>query len=150
MAEENQAKFNLKKIYVKDASFESPQSPQIFLAQQTPEVDVQLDITHTTLDENEGYYEVVLALTVTAKHDASNVFLCEVQQGGLFQVTGAGDELPLVLEIACPNVLLPFVRETIDDLVGKGGFPQLLINPVNFEAMYHQKLLAEQKAHQAN
>lgn len=149
MSEQNEISFNLKKVYVKDISFESPLSPQIFLNEQAPEVDVQMNITHSKLDESD-LYEVVLTITVTAKSGESNFFLCEVQQGGLFEVTGAETELPMVLEIACPNILLPFIREAISDLVGKGGFPQLLINPINFEALYHQKVMAQQSEQKPN
>lgn len=143
MSEQTEISFNLKKVYVKDISFESPLSPQIFLNEQSPEVDVQMNITNSTLEDT-GLYEVVLTITVTAKSADSNFFLCEVQQAGLFEVSGAEDELPMVLEIACPNILLPFVREAVSDLVGKGGFPQLLINPINFEGLYHQKMMAQQ------
>ncbi len=149
MNEQKEISFNLKKVYVKDISFESPQSPQIFLNEQAPEVDVQMNITHSKLEDSD-LYEVVLTITVTAKGGESNFFLCEVQQGGLFEVTGADDELPMVLEIACPNILLPFVREAVSDLVGKGGFPQLLINPINFEALFHQKMMAQQSGQKPN
>ncbi len=149
MSEQKEISFNLKKVYIKDISFESPQSPQIFLNEQAPEVDVQMNITHSKLDDSD-LYEVVLTITVTAKGTDTNFFLCEVQQGGLFEVTGAYDELAMVLEIACPNILLPFVREAISDLVGKGGFPQLLINPINFEGLYHQKMMAQQSEQKTN
>ena len=149
MSEKNEISFNLKKVYVKDISFESPLSPQIFLNEQTPEVDVQMNITHSRLQDSD-LYEVVLTITVTAKGAEKTFFLCEVQQAGLFEVTGAYDELAMVLEIACPNILLPFVREAISDLVGKGGFPQLLINPINFEALYHQKMMAQQSDQKPN
>jgi len=144
MSEEAQPNFNLKKIYIKDASFESPMSPKSFLQQQAPEVDIQLEINHSLIDE--AHHEVILNITATAKSDDKTVFLCEVQQAGLFEISGIpGQELPMILEIACPNILLPYVRQTIDDLVGKGGFPQMLIHPINFEAMYHQKKLAAQQ-----
>jgi preprotein translocase subunit SecB len=149
MSEENEISFNLKKVYIKDISFESPQSPQVFLNEQAPEVDVQMNITHSKLEDS-NLYEVVLTITVTAKSGDTNFFLCEVQQAGLFEVTGASDEMPMVLEIACPNILLPFVREAISDLVGKGGFPQLLINPINFEALFHQKMMAQQPEQKPN
>ena len=149
MSEQTEISFNLKKVYVKDISFESPLSPQIFLNEQSPEVDVQMNITNSTLEDT-GLYEVVLTITVTAKSADNNFFLCEVQQAGLFEVSGAENELPMVLEIACPNILLPFVRETIADLVGKGGFPQLLINPINFEALYHQKIMSQQSGQKPN
>jgi preprotein translocase subunit SecB len=144
MADEQQANFNLKKIYIKDASFESPMSPQSFLQQQAPEVDIQLDISHSEIDAE--HHEVILSITVTAKSDDQTVFLCEVQQAGLFQIIGVPEqEMPVVLEIACPNILLPYIRQAIDDLVGKGGYPQMLIHPVNFEGLYQQKVMASQK-----
>jgi len=149
MSEEQQPNFNLKKIYIKDVSFESPQSPASFMQQQAPEVDIQMDITHTQIDER--HHEVILAMTVTARADGQTVFLCEIQQAGLFEVIGIPDnEMPMVLEIACPNILLPYVRQAIDDLVGKGGFPQLLIHPVNFEALYQQKMLQQQAEGEVN
>jgi len=149
MSEQSEISFNLKKVYIKDISFESPQSPQIFLNEQAPEVDVQMNITHSRIDDSD-LYEVVLTITVTAKGTDTNFFLCEVQQAGLFEVTGAYDDMPMVLEIACPNILLPFIREAISDLVGKGGFPQLLINPINFEALFHQKMMAQQSEQKPN
>ncbi|HEC26320.1 MAG TPA: protein-export chaperone SecB [Gammaproteobacteria bacterium] len=149
MSEQNEISFNLKKVYVKDISFESPLSPQIFLNEQAPEVDVQMNITHSKVKDSD-LYEVILTITVTAKNGESNFFLCEVQQGGLFEVTGAEEELPMVLEIACPNILLPFIREAISDLVGKGGFPQLLINPINFEALFQQTMMAKQTGQKPN
>jgi len=149
MSEQTEISFNLKKVYVKDISFESPLSPQVFLNEQAPEVDVQMNITNSTLEDG-SLYEVVLTITVTAKSADSNFFLCEVQQAGLFEITAAEEELPMVLEIACPNILLPFVREAIAELVGKGGFPQLLINPINFEALYHQKMMAQQPGQKPN
>ena len=104
-------------------------SPQSFLQQQPPEVDIQLDISHSKIDAE--HQEVILSITVTAKSEEQTVFLCEVQQAGLFQISGVPEkEMPMVLDIACPNILLPYIRQAIDDLVGKGGFPQMLIHPV--------------------
>jgi preprotein translocase subunit SecB len=135
---EHRPSFTLQKVYVKDVSFESPMSPNIFTRQVAPEIDIQLNVEHGQIAED--VYEVVLSVTATARHDSKTVFLCEVQQGGVFVIQGVGPaEREMVLEIACPNILLPFVRETVAGMVAKGGFPQLLINPVNFEAVYHQK-----------
>ena len=141
MAQEEQAvTLNIEKVYVKDISYEAPNVPQVFMEQKVPEVSVQLNIAHGVLNPEEGLHEVVLSVTVTAKFQEKSVFLIEVQQGGLFRIKGIpANDLPMVLEIGCPNILLPFAREAINDLVGKGGFPQLLINPVNFEAIYQQK-----------
>ena len=139
--------FNLEKIYIKDSSFEVPDAPQVFLDATSPEVGVQLGINHRQIDAGQGLYEVVLTVTVTAKHADKTVFLAEAHQAGLFRITGMPEpELPKILEIACPNVLLPFVRQAVNDLVESGGFPQLLLNPINFEALYQQKQSAAQQA----
>jgi len=139
--------FNLEKIYIKDSSFEVPDAPQVFLDATSPEVGVQLGINHRQIDAAQGLYEVVLVVTVTAKHADKTVFLAEAHQAGLFRITGMPEpELPKILEIACPNVLLPFVRQAVNDLVESGGFPQLLLNPINFETLYLQKQSAAQQA----
>lgn len=121
------------------------------MEQSMPEVGIQLNIGHEAITPGEGLYEVTLSVTVTAKIQDKTMFLAEAQQSGLFRITGIpGEDLPMILEISCPNILLPFAREVINDLVGKGGFPQLLINPVNFEALYQQKhaaASAQQKGH---
>jgi len=138
MAEEVQ--FEIRKLYLKDASLESPQSPEVFISMDTsPEINIDLNIEQRTLSE-ESYYEVVLKIAAEAKHEDKTVFLCEVQQAGVFVIAGVpDDELDLALNIACPNVLLPFAREAISDLVTKAGFPQLLLSPINFEALFQQK-----------
>ncbi len=140
-SEQSQAKFGIRKIYLKDVSFESPQAPQIFVQPDvTPKIDVQIRIGHTVLSKESGFYEVILTMTVTAKSGDQTAFLIEAQQAGVFEIMGISEqELPLALEVACPNALLPFAREAVSDFVAKGGFPQLLINPVNFEALYLQK-----------
>lgn len=147
---EQQAAFNLQKTYIKDVSFESPLSPNVFTQQVTPQIDIQVNIDHAQLDDDNAIYEVVLTGTVTAKLDDKAMFLAEVHQAGVFQIRGVGDsERNMVLEIACPNILLPFLREAIADLVTKGGFPQLLLNPINFEVLYQQKQEAQAEGAQA-
>ncbi|MGR3984606.1 MAG: protein-export chaperone SecB, partial [Gammaproteobacteria bacterium] len=123
----------------KDASFESPASPQIFgQGEIKPELDVRMTMTHQRIDE--GYYEVVLSTTVNAKHDGKPLFLVEIQQAGIFEIRNIGaDDLETVLETACPHVLLPFARESLASIVSKGGFPQLLLSPINFQALYQRK-----------
>lgn len=139
-----QVVFTLEKIYLKDASFEAPNTPQVFLEETAPEVSVQLDIEHQMLNREEGLFEVVLVAVVSAKLKDKTVFLTEIKQAGLFHIQGVPEpELPKVLQIACPNILLPFVREVVNSLVGKGGFPQLLLNPINFEGLYQQKQAAK-------
>jgi preprotein translocase subunit SecB len=139
--------FNLEKIYIKDSSFEVPGAPQVFLNATQPEVGVQLGISHSQLNAEQGLYEVVLAVTVTAKHTDKTVFLAEAHQAGLFRISGMPEsELPKALEIACPNILLPFVRQVVNGLIESGGFPQLLLSPINFEALYLQKQSAAPQA----
>ena len=124
-----------------------PGAPQVFLDATNPEVGVQLGISHSQLNAEQGLYEVVLAVTVTAKHTDKTVFLAEAHQAGLFRIGGMPEpELPKVLEIACPNVLLPFVRQAVNNLIESGGFPQLLLSPINFEALYLQKQSAAPQA----
>lgn len=142
--EQSNVQFEIRKIYLKDASLESPQSPNIFLKLETsPNIDININISENKLSAD-GYYDVILSVTVNAKFEDQTAFLCEVQQGGVFSISGLPEEeLPLALNIACPNVLLPFAREAISDLITKAGFPQLLLSPVNFEALYHKKLSAK-------
>jgi preprotein translocase subunit SecB len=137
--------FSLEKIYIKDSSYEAPNAPQVFLDGTAPEVGVQLGVLHSRLNAEQGLYEVVLAVTVTAKKGDKAVFLAEAHQAGLFRIAGVPEaELPKALEIACPNVLLPFARQAINSLVEGGGFPQLLLAPINFEALYQQKQQQQQ------
>lgn len=140
MAEEHAQAFDIRKIYLKDSSLESPNAPGIFLQDPTqPDVSIEATIKTSSL-EQDNFYEVVLGLTVTSKMGDKTAFLVEVLQAGVFQIAGLSEQdLPLALEVACPNVLLPFAREAISDLVGKAGFPQLLLSPINFEALFQQK-----------
>ena len=135
--------FQLNKFYLKDASFESPASPKVFGGQnssQNPQIEVQLTISHERVPDTTDIHEVVLDGTCTAKTGEQTVFIAEVQQAGIFTISGyTQEQLEKMLEAACPNVLFPFLRETVAALVAKGGFPQLLLSPVNFEMMYQQK-----------
>lgn len=148
--EQQNVTFDIRKIYLKDASVESPNAPEIFLTDnKQPEISIDASIKATPL-EQETYYDVVLGLTVTSKIEDKTAFLVEVQQAGVFQIVGMPEsDLPLALQIACPNVLLPFAREAIADLVAKAGFPQLLIAPINFESLYQQQLEHNKKAEES-
>lgn len=140
MADEERQKFELRKVYVKDISFESPMAPAIFTRSAiTPGIEVALNVDHNSLGEE--LYESVLTVTVNGKLEDRHAFLAEVQQAGVYQLAGFGSDegLTAVLEMACPNMLFPFAREAINDLVVRGGFPQLLLSPMNFETLYRRK-----------
>lgn len=133
----NQQQFSIQKIYLKDVSFESPNSPAVFSGEWKPEVNVQLNTEIKGLENN--MHEVTLSVTVTAKQQDKTAFLVEVKQAGLFQLAGfAQEQLGGMLGAYCPETLFPYAREAISDLVTKGGFPQLLLSPVNFNALYMQ------------
>ena len=143
MAEEEKAQFALQRIYVKDASFESPKSPHGFREQWKPKVNLELNSRHELIEDS--LYEVVLHVTVTAATEDDEVmYLVEVQQAGIFLVDGLEENARLhTLGSFCPNVLFPYAREVVDSMVLKGSFPPLMLNPVNFDAIYQQSL-AEQ------
>lgn len=139
----NQPQFALQRIYVKDLSFESPNAPTVFQQQWKPQVNLDLNTSHTKISDNQ--YEVVLSLTVTAKLDDKVAYLVEIQQGGVFLVQGIeGPQLGQMLGAYCPNILFPYAREAIDGIVNKGSFPALMLAPVNFDAIYAQALKRQQ------
>ncbi len=134
----SQVQFSIEKIYVKDLSFETPNSPKIF--QQKWEPIVNLDLANSASSLSDEFYEVVLSITVTVSFEKETVYLVEVQQGGIFKILNVPkDILNRMLNTVCPNILFPFAREVISDLVTKGGFPQLILAPVNFDAIYQQQ-----------
>lgn len=134
-----QQQFAIQKLYLKDVSFESPASPAMFTKEWQPEVNLDMNTNSQALSE--GVYNVVLSLTVTVKNTEQTAFLVEVQQAGIFTVKGfAENEMGHMLGSFCPNILFPYAREAISDLVTKGGFPPLLLAPVNFDALYAQHL----------
>lgn len=142
-----QAVFSIEKIYVKDLSLEIPHAPQIFLEREQPEMQVQLHTEGGGIGE--GMFEVTLTVTVTAKLGDKTMFLAEAGQAGIFQIRHVPqDDLEPIMGIACPNILFPYVRETISDVINRAGFPPVLLAPVNFEALY-QARQQEQQAQQA-
>lgn len=146
-AQQPQQQFAMQRIYNKDISFESPATPEVFKKPWQPKVNVDLNTRSNPIDQ-EGNFEVVLSITVTAKMDEATAFLCEVQQAGIFFIKGFTDEqLRRVLGTAAPNILFPYARENLDSLVVKGGFPALMLAPVNFDALFEQAL--QQQAQQA-
>ncbi|WP_110685595.1 protein-export chaperone SecB [Salinicola aestuarinus] len=143
-----QLQFSLQRVYVKDISFESPNAPSVFQQPFKPKVGLDLDTTSEAIGND--LYEVVVKVTaqVSNNEDDTTAFLAEVEQAGLFRISGiVGDQLDHTLGAFCPNVLFPYARECIDSLVGRGSFPPLMLAPVNFEAMYAQR---KQRAAQAS
>jgi preprotein translocase subunit SecB len=142
----NQKSFAIRRLYTRDVSFESPNAPQIFNEEKwTPEVGMNLQNQARAMGGD--FYEVTVTITVTAKLGERVAYLVEVQQAGEFQATGfEGEELRQLLGIYCPGVLYPFLRETVASLVAKGGFPPLLLAPVNFDALYLQHQQSQQAA----
>ncbi len=132
--------FSIQKIYVKDVSFESPDTPKAFsFAKWEPKIELNLNNSHTSIEEN--LYEAVLTITATARHQEKTAFLVEVQQAGIFAVAGFNEnDKKYLLGSQCMNILFPFARETISDLTTRGGFPPLLLSPVNFDALYQQHM----------
>lgn len=139
----------IQKIYVKDLSFEAPNTPAVFTTQLNPTVDINFATEATDLGENQQ--EVNLSVTVTVKQDDKTVYLAEVKQAGIFTISGfPAEHMPAILATACPNILFPYAREVISDVVTKGGFPQLLLSPVNFDMLYAQEVQRRQQQAQAD
>ena len=137
--ESTEPHFSIEKLYLKDVSFESPGAPAVFTDDWEPEINMELNSQGHPVDD--GVYEVELSITVTAKNKDKTSFLVEIKQFGIFSITGMDDtNLNGMLGSFCPNILFPYAREAISDLVTKGGFPQLLLAPVNFDAIYAQHL----------
>lgn len=143
MTEQQQPVFSIEKIYLKDLSLEIPNAPQIFLEREAPQIDVQLHTKGGNVNDN--IYETSLTVTITAKLNDKTMFLVEATQAGIFQISNVPpEEIDPILGIACPNILFPYVREVVSDAITRAGFPPVLLNPMNFEALYQQ-----QQAHQA-
>jgi len=139
---DQQPVFSIEKIYVKDASIETPNAPQVFLEPAQPQLEVQL--ATGAARAGDGLYEAVLTVTVTAKAGDKTCFLVEAAQAGLFQIRNVPEaDLDPILGIACANILFPYVRETVADLIARAGFPPVHLAPVNFEAMYAARAEAQ-------
>lgn len=139
--------FAIQKIYAKDISFETPNAPQVFTEEWEPQVNLELSTNSNTIAEHN--YEVVLSLTVTVNNKDKTAYLVEIQQAGIFHLEGFPDDiLRNMLGSFCPNILFPYAREAVSDIVTRGGFPQMLLNPINFDALYQQHL--QQQAQQAD
>lgn len=159
MSDKNDVNFTVHNIFVKDLSFEAPNSPQVFNVEWNPKLEFDLEMGRVNLENN--LYEVILAITVTVRvlqtnnaeqnteqKDAQVAFLVELKQSGIFLLQGIDNEqqIDYILSTTAPTILFPYARETISSIVSKGGFPQLIVPPMNFEAMYQQHLTQQQEA----
>jgi preprotein translocase subunit SecB len=134
--------FSIEKIYIKDLSVEVPNAPQIFLEREGPQVDVQLHHSSSKIDE--GIFHTLLTVTVSAKIGEKTMFLVEAGQAGIFTVKNLPEsDLNAVLAISCPNILFPYARQAVSDALVAAGFPPVLLNPVNFEALYAAQTQAD-------
>ncbi|PCH85288.1 MAG: protein-export chaperone SecB [Piscirickettsiaceae bacterium] len=137
--------FAIQKLYIKDISFESPEAPMVFTEKWEPHVDLNLSTKTNKAPQN--LYETSITITVTVKNNDKTAYLVEATQVGIFGVSGFSDqEMGPLLGSFCPSVLFPYLREVISDLVTKAGFPQMLLNPVNFDALYSQQIQKVDKA----
>lgn len=141
--------FAIQRIYLKDLSFETPMGPEAFTKAYKPSIQQDLNIQANPVEE--GLYEVVLLLTITARIEDRAVFLVEVKQAGLFAIAGVeGPALTQLINTACPQILFPYAREAIDSTLGRGSFPPLMLPPINFDAVFVQAInAAQQQAQQA-
>ena len=139
-----QPQFALQRIYVKDISFESPSAPDVFQQQWKPQINMDLNTASNKVSESQ--YEVVVSLSITAKVEEKVAFIVEIQQAGIFHITGIeGPQLAQTLGAFCPNVLFPYAREAVDSLVNKGSFPSLMLAPVNFDAIFAEAMKRKQE-----
>ncbi|WP_029148205.1 protein-export chaperone SecB [Methylophilus sp. 5] len=137
--------FSIEKLYVHDASIEVPNAPAIFTERTTPQINVELGNNAQQIEE--GIFNVSIKVTVTAKIEDKTAFLVEVTQSGIFAIRNVPQEnMEPILAVACPNILFPYAREAISDMVTRAGFMPVLLNPINFEALYLQQ---QQQAAQA-
>ena len=137
--QQQQAQFQLQKLYTKDVSFEIPNAPQVF--QEDGQVEIKMNLAQRVEDLAEGVHEVVLTVTVTANLGEKTAYLVEVQQAGIFSINGLKEQARhAALNTLCPHTLFPYARRQITDLVADGGFPPLVLQPINFDQIYAQRL----------
>lgn len=136
--------FEIQRIFVKDLSFEAPNTPQTFVEEWKPEVSLNLETKSNRIQDN--LHEVILSITATVTTSKKTAFLIEVHQGGVFMINGfPNDQLHQMLGSFCPNILFPYAREVVSDIVVRGGFPQLILAPVNFDALYAQHMESQKE-----
>lgn len=147
---QSELKFLIQRLYLKDLSFEAPHVPAMFQQQWQPALSLDVHTSHTQLDKD--IYEVVLHLTATVQNEKQVAFLVEVKQAGIFSIQGSesSDQLGHLLGSFCPNILFPYAREVITAEVTRASFPQLVLAPINFDALYFQNLQAAKQKEEAN
>lgn len=141
-----QPQFTIEKLYIKDISLESPNTPELFMEQEAPQIELKL--FNQGRQAGEGLYEVKLTVTLTAKMGERTAYLVEVAQAGLFRILNVNEEtLGMIMQISCPNILFPYAREAVSEMVGRAGYQPIYLAPVNFEMLYQQQ--RAQQAQQA-
>jgi preprotein translocase subunit SecB len=135
----NTPMFSIEKIYLQDSSLEMPLAPKIFLERETPQIEIQLTNDNQSIEE--GLYQCTVTVTVTAKITDKTLFLVEAKQAGIFRILNIpAEDMPILMNVTCPNILFPYVREVVSDLSTRAGFPPVILNPVNFEVLNHQQI----------
>jgi preprotein translocase subunit SecB len=138
----NDPVFSIQRVYLKDLSLEIPNAPQVFLETSAPTVEIQLDVSATPLAE--GIHESNVTVTVTTRLGDKPAFLVEAKQGGIFEIRNVPDEqLAMIVNVVCPNIIYPYLRSNIADVIQRAGFPPIHLAEINFEALYQQRLQAE-------
>ncbi len=146
--QEAQPQFGMKRVYLKDASLETPATPEVFNKPWAPQVHLEVNTSNRALDEQ--HFEVTLTLTVTVKNDDTTAFLIEIQQAGIFMIAGFEPaQTHHTLGAYCPNLLFPYAREAVDNLATKASFPALMLAQVNFDALYAQQVQQMMEKQQA-
>jgi len=132
--------FNIQRVYLKEASLEQPNSPAILLEQEQPGVEISLNVTNAPLADHPGIYEVTVAATVQTKIKDKTLFLAECRQAGIFEIHNLPEaQLAPVLNVVCPQIVYPYLRGNVADLIVRGGFPPVHLAEINFQATYEQQ-----------
>jgi preprotein translocase subunit SecB len=144
----NEPVFAIQRTYLKDLSLEIPNAPQIFLESQQPAVEIQLDVSPQAIVE--GIYEVAVTVTVTTKIGEKTAFLVEAKEAGIFEVRNVPEEqMPLILNVVCPNIVYPYLRANVADVIQRAGFPPIHLAEINFEALFQQRMQQMQQQAEA-
>ncbi len=143
----SEPQFEINRIYIKDLSSEAPSAPEIFTENWEPNINLNLGNSSTLIDEEQGIYDIVLSLTVSATIGKKTAYMIEIEQAGIFTITGFDEaQLGYVIGALVPNILFPYARETISSLSQKAGFPPIILNPIDFNVVYQQHVQQSQAA----